>query len=65
MRWHFGHRVSGTSPYRGHEGREAELELDISRRPAFLRFVAGEEEEENGWGERGCNGERARGEEEE
>ena len=31
VRWHFGHRVSDTSPYRGHEGREAELELNISR----------------------------------
>ena len=31
MRGQSGHLVSGTTPYRGHDGWEAELELDISR----------------------------------
>ena len=46
MRGQSGHLVNDTGPYCGHDGREVALELDISRRVAFPRFVAGEEEEE-------------------
>jgi hypothetical protein len=48
-----GHLVIGTTSYRGHVWGEAEVELDISHRPALPCFVIGEEEEWGGgkeWG---------------
>ena len=49
-----GHRSMVTGPYWGHEGREAEVELDISSRRrrrsrGVAPLVAGEEEAEDEW----------------
>ena len=55
MRGQSGHHAIGTGPYRGHDGWEVEVELDIPRRPALLRFLAGELEEWVGGGDGRCS----------